>query len=90
MLILGHTRKKRAIIGLGLSNTPKDGMALRPIYSSGGLADDWSGYEQLWVHFFGLDGDGLIGAKAGEKNIIITEQPFAPPRDREYICELAV
>ena len=84
----GHTRKKRAIVGLGSLNTPKDGMALRPIYSSGGLVDDWSGYEQLWVHFFGLDGDGLIGAKAGEKNIIITEQPFAPPRDREYICEL--
>ena len=33
---------------------------------------DWSGYEQLWVHFFGLDGDGLIGAKAEEKNIILT------------------
>lgn len=85
---MGNGRKKRAIVGSGSLNIPIDGMSVRSIYSSGGLVDDWSGYEQLWVHFFGLDGDGLIGAKSEDKNIILTEQPFTPPRDREKICEL--
>ena len=80
--------KRRAIVGSESLNAPRDGMTVRPVFSSGGLVDDWGGYEQLWLHFFGLEGDGLLGAKSEDNNIIVAEQPFAPPKDREKICEM--
>ena len=75
--------KRRAIVGSESLNAPRDGMTVRPVFSSGGLVDDWGGYEQLWLHFFGLEGDGLLGAKSEDNNIIVAEQPFTPPKDRE-------
>ena len=48
--------KRRAIVGSESLNAPRDGMTVRPVFSSGGLVDDWSGYEQLWLHFLGSKG----------------------------------
>ena len=35
------------------------------------------------VALFWARRDGLLGAKSEDNNIIVAEQPFAPPKDRE-------